>query len=161
MCPGIFLILLMKFMYLVACPGGALRAEAPFNFPKIVQNEPIFNWFQPPANTQRTPPPSHLKQSPGHAGDINSIVCIFCSVKGCSIVIVPKFSASHFWDDVRRYRATVIQYIGELCRYVLAQPPVWIPMGTFSLFYSVKCIEFYAAGLDDLQVSLNDLCIVE
>ncbi|XP_072039186.1 long-chain fatty acid transport protein 2-like [Amphiura filiformis] len=41
---------------------------------------------------------------------------------GCSVVIAPKFSASRYWDDVRRYRATVVQYIGELCRYLLAQP---------------------------------------
>ncbi|XP_072038636.1 long-chain fatty acid transport protein 2-like [Amphiura filiformis] len=42
---------------------------------------------------------------------------------GCTVAIAPKFSASHYWDDVRRYRATVVQYIGELCRYLLAQPP--------------------------------------
>ncbi|XP_055949043.1 long-chain fatty acid transport protein 1-like isoform X2 [Argiope bruennichi] len=33
-----------------------------------------------------------------------------------------KFSASKFWDDCIKYEATVAQYIGELCRYILAQP---------------------------------------
>ncbi|XP_022106766.1 very long-chain acyl-CoA synthetase-like [Acanthaster planci] len=38
-------------------------------------------------------------------------------------VALTSFSVRKFWDDVRRYRATVIQYIGETCRYLLAQPP--------------------------------------
>ncbi len=41
---------------------------------------------------------------------------------GASLVLVPKFSASRFWDDVRRYQATSFCYIGELCRYLLNQP---------------------------------------
>ncbi|MCA9627102.1 MAG: long-chain-acyl-CoA synthetase [Myxococcales bacterium] len=34
-----------------------------------------------------------------------------------------KFSASQFWDDVRKFGATHFIYIGELCRYLLNQPP--------------------------------------
>ena len=41
---------------------------------------------------------------------------------GASLVLVPKFSASRFWDDVRRYQVTSFCYIGELCRYLLNQP---------------------------------------
>lgn len=33
-----------------------------------------------------------------------------------------KFSASQFWDDCRKYNATVIQYIGELLRYLCNTP---------------------------------------
>ena len=33
------------------------------------------------------------------------------------------FSASAFWDDVHRYQATAILYIGELCRYLVNSPP--------------------------------------
>ena len=33
------------------------------------------------------------------------------------------FSASAFWDDVHRYDATAILYIGELCRYLVNSPP--------------------------------------
>lgn len=40
-----------------------------------------------------------------------------------TLVIRRKFSASSFWDDIRRHRVTGFQYIGELCRYLLAQPP--------------------------------------
>lgn len=42
---------------------------------------------------------------------------------GCSVVLTKKFSARGFWDDCRKYDATVIQYIGEICRYLVAQPP--------------------------------------
>lgn len=35
-----------------------------------------------------------------------------------------KFSAGQFWDDCRAEGVTVFQYIGELCRYLVNQPPV-------------------------------------
>lgn len=42
--------------------------------------------------------------------------------QGSTMVLRKKFSASHFWSDCRKYNVTVIQYIGEILRYVLAQP---------------------------------------
>jgi fatty-acyl-CoA synthase len=42
---------------------------------------------------------------------------------GASIVLRRKFSASAFWDDVVDQGVTSIIYIGELCRYLLNQPP--------------------------------------
>jgi acyl-CoA synthetase (AMP-forming)/AMP-acid ligase II len=42
---------------------------------------------------------------------------------GCALALDRKFSATRFWDRVRHYDATVFIYIGELCRYLLAQPP--------------------------------------
>ena len=36
--------------------------------------------------------------------------------------IAPRFSASRFWDDVARWDCTAFQYIGELCRYLVAAP---------------------------------------
>ena len=41
---------------------------------------------------------------------------------GASMAIGRKFSASGFWDEIRTYDATAFVYIGELCRYLLAQP---------------------------------------
>ncbi|KAL3866070.1 hypothetical protein ACJMK2_043409 [Sinanodonta woodiana] len=41
---------------------------------------------------------------------------------GATMVIRDKFSASHFWEDCRRHKVTVIQYIGEICRYLVARP---------------------------------------
>ncbi|MBS0470197.1 MAG: long-chain-acyl-CoA synthetase [Proteobacteria bacterium] len=42
---------------------------------------------------------------------------------GGSVILKRKFSAHEFWGDVHRYRATMFQYIGELCRYLLNTPP--------------------------------------
>ncbi|HXK22305.1 MAG TPA: long-chain-acyl-CoA synthetase [Myxococcota bacterium] len=42
---------------------------------------------------------------------------------GAAMALRRRFSATRFWDDVRRHRATCFQYIGELCRYLLQQPP--------------------------------------
>jgi fatty-acyl-CoA synthase len=39
------------------------------------------------------------------------------------IAIRRSFSASAFWSDVQRYRATAMLYIGELCRYLVNSPP--------------------------------------
>lgn len=41
---------------------------------------------------------------------------------GGTLAIARKFSASRFWDDIRKFEATAFCYIGELCRYLLAQP---------------------------------------
>ncbi|KAF3687397.1 Long-chain fatty acid transport protein 1 [Channa argus] len=45
-----------------------------------------------------------------------------CLLFGLTVVIKKKFSASRFWDDCVKHNCTVIQYIGEICRYLLAQP---------------------------------------
>ncbi len=42
---------------------------------------------------------------------------------GSAIAIRRKFSASEFWHDIRKYRATCFGYVGELCRYLLNQQP--------------------------------------
>jgi fatty-acyl-CoA synthase len=44
-------------------------------------------------------------------------------VAGGSVVVREKFSAREFWDDVVRWDCTIIQYIGELCRYLVHSPP--------------------------------------
>ncbi|XP_067825962.1 long-chain fatty acid transport protein 4 [Heptranchias perlo] len=46
-----------------------------------------------------------------------------CLLHGLTVVIRRKFSASRFWDDCVKYRCTIVQYIGEICRYLLSQPP--------------------------------------
>ncbi|WP_460156133.1 long-chain-acyl-CoA synthetase [Pseudomonas sp. S2_H10] len=51
-------------------------------------------------------------------------VCWGSAVSGASgFAIRRKFSASRFWHDVRKYRATTIGYVGELCRYLVDQAP--------------------------------------
>jgi fatty-acyl-CoA synthase len=84
-------------------------------------------------------------------------------VNGGACVIAPKFSASRFWDDVARFDCTSFQYIGELCRYLVAAPtnirergaklrlalgnglaaPVWADFS--ARFPKVRVMEFYAS----------------
>jgi hypothetical protein len=33
-------------------------------------------------------------------------------LRGCTLIVKPKFSVRSFWPDVSRSRATVVQYIG-------------------------------------------------
>jgi len=42
---------------------------------------------------------------------------------GGAVALRRKFSTTHFWEDCVRYKATLFQYIGELCRYLLNAPP--------------------------------------
>ena len=44
-------------------------------------------------------------------------------VGGARLALAPKFSTSTFWNDVHRYGATIVIYIGELCRYLVNAPP--------------------------------------
>jgi fatty-acyl-CoA synthase len=44
-------------------------------------------------------------------------------VHGGSVVIAEHFSARGFWDDIAHWNCTAFQYIGELCRYLVAAPP--------------------------------------
>ncbi|XP_030578088.1 very long-chain acyl-CoA synthetase-like [Archocentrus centrarchus] len=41
---------------------------------------------------------------------------------GSTIILKRKFSASQFWDDCRKYNVTVVQYIGEVMRYLCCTP---------------------------------------
>ncbi|XP_027388685.1 long-chain fatty acid transport protein 3 isoform X2 [Bos indicus x Bos taurus] len=46
-----------------------------------------------------------------------------CLGIGATVVLKSKFSAGQFWEDCQQHRVTVFQYIGELCRYLVNQPP--------------------------------------
>ena len=45
------------------------------------------------------------------------------TVNGGGMVIAERFSAHGFWDDIAHWNCTAFQYIGELCRYLVAAPP--------------------------------------
>ena len=83
---------------------------------------------------------------------------------GATLALGKTFSASRFWDEVIRMRATAFIYIGELCRYLLNQPPkptdrahkVRVIVGNglrpeiwqeFTTRFGIKrVVEFYAAS---------------
>lgn len=46
-----------------------------------------------------------------------------CATTGATLALRTKFSASAFWTDLVKFRATHFLYIGECCRYLLNQPP--------------------------------------
>lgn len=51
------------------------------------------------------------------------VVCWSAVIAGRgAIAIRRRFSASEFWLDASRFKATAIGYVGELCRYLLDQP---------------------------------------
>jgi len=84
-------------------------------------------------------------------------------VRGGSVLIRERFSASRFWDDVVDGQCTIFQYIGELCRFLVRSEPhpretehrlrlccgnglrgdVW--EGFQRRFYIPRILEFYAA----------------
>ncbi|WP_300544738.1 long-chain-acyl-CoA synthetase [Maricaulis sp.] len=41
---------------------------------------------------------------------------------GGALIIRPRFSASNFWSDARRFKATMFMYVGELCRFLINSP---------------------------------------
>ncbi len=55
----------------------------------------------------------------------NALVVAWSSAAstGAAIALRRKFSVTSFWDDIRRFDATAFIYIGELCRYLMNQPP--------------------------------------
>ncbi|OLT75410.1 long-chain-acyl-CoA synthetase [Mycobacteroides chelonae] len=83
---------------------------------------------------------------------------------GATLAIGKSFSVSRFWDEVIASRATAFIYIGELCRYLLNQPPkptdrqhkvrviigngLWPELwGEFTHRFGIKRVcEFYSAS---------------
>ena len=60
---------------------------------------------------------------PLYHGAAGMVVVSSALAQGGAIALSRRFSASRFWDDVRRDGVTGCQYIGEICRYLLNQPP--------------------------------------
>ncbi|MDA0796575.1 MAG: long-chain-acyl-CoA synthetase [Proteobacteria bacterium] len=52
-------------------------------------------------------------------------ICGVCSAlhSGSSMFLRRKFSASSFWPEIQKYQCTIFFYVGELCRYLVTQPP--------------------------------------
>lgn len=44
-------------------------------------------------------------------------------VAGASMALAEKFSASRFWDDIRKYKATSFSLIGAMLHFLYKQPP--------------------------------------
>ncbi len=53
--------------------------------------------------------------------------CLAMLRSGGATALGRRFSTKTFWSDVRRHDATMIQYVGETCRYLLVAPPEFDP----------------------------------
>ena len=42
---------------------------------------------------------------------------------GAATALRRKLSISQFWEDIKKFNATAFTYVGEVCRYLLNQPP--------------------------------------
>ncbi|KAG5985445.1 hypothetical protein E4U55_000007 [Claviceps digitariae] len=73
----------------------------------------------------------------------------FCStiLAGSTQAIGRKFSTSAFWNEVRESNATIIQYVGETLRYLLAAPPQHDPVTGESLDKVHKVTTAFGNGL--------------
>ncbi|MFQ5666180.1 MAG: long-chain-acyl-CoA synthetase [Candidatus Binatia bacterium] len=60
---------------------------------------------------------------PLYHGESNFVGFSVAVRSGAAFASRRRFSASAFLDDVRRHGATAFVYVGELCRYLLRQPP--------------------------------------
>jgi fatty-acyl-CoA synthase len=60
---------------------------------------------------------------PLHHGESNLIGFSVAVRSGATLTSRRRFSANEFLPDVRRYGATMFVYAGELCRYLMQQPP--------------------------------------
>lgn len=84
-------------------------------------------------------------------------------VNGATVVLRNKFSASSFWKDCIKYKCTAFIYVGEICRFLVNQPPSDLDRrhsirkaignglreNVWKVFYdrfNINCIEFYAAS---------------
>lgn len=55
-----------------------------------------------------------------HSAANLGVMALFAT--GCAMISRPKFSATNHFAECGKYKATVMQYIGELCRYLLSNP---------------------------------------
>ncbi|RYE85810.1 MAG: hypothetical protein EOO75_16520 [Myxococcales bacterium] len=50
------------------------------------------------------------------------VACGSALAGGARLALAPRFSPASFWEDTRRYGATIAFYVGEICRYLVNAP---------------------------------------
>lgn len=95
-----------------------------------------------------------------------------CIGVGATVVLSRKFSHKRFWPEVHSSKATHIQYVGELCRYLVNAPPSKLDKGhrvriawgngmrpdvweVFRERFGIEIIDELYAGTDSLGFSTN------
>ncbi|ETS84687.1 hypothetical protein PFICI_02712 [Pestalotiopsis fici W106-1] len=98
-------------------------------------------------------------------------LCVLpCIGAGATVVLSRKFSHRTFWPEVHSSQANIIQYVGELCRYLVNAPPTPLDKGhnvtiawgngmrpdvweTFRERFGIECINELYAGTDSMGFS--------
>ncbi|KAI0402454.1 fatty-acyl-CoA synthase [Xylaria palmicola] len=101
-----------------------------------------------------------------------ALCTIPCLFTGATLVLSRKFSHSTFWKEVHQSQATHMQYVGELCRYLVNAPPSPLDRGhkvrmawgngmrtdvweRFRERFGIECInELYGAS-DGMSITMN------
>lgn len=103
-------------------------------------------------------------------GNAQTLSTMPALISGARMVLAKRFSASRFWDDVRRYRCTEFNYIGGILPILLkaesspndADNPLRVLVGagadrntfeTFEKRFDVKLVEGY--GMSEIGTPLN------
>jgi crotonobetaine/carnitine-CoA ligase len=50
-------------------------------------------------------------------------MCVLALLEPVKLAIVPRFSASRFWEQIRKYQVTKLHYLGGILDILLKQPP--------------------------------------
>jgi acyl-CoA synthetase (AMP-forming)/AMP-acid ligase II len=94
-------------------------------------------------------------------------------IEGACVVLRKKFSASNFWKECIQYNCTSFIYVGEICRFLVNQPPsaldrqhtIRLAFGNgmrrnvwedFNQRFGIKCVEFYA-GIYERNAKINSI----
>ena len=89
-----------------------------------ISHQRVLNWSYWFAGMMNTGPGDRMYDCLPMYHSVGGIVAVGALlVHGGSVLIREKFSARAFWDDIRRFDCTLVQYIGELCRYLVQAPP--------------------------------------
>ena len=83
----------------------------------------LMQWSQWFAGMMDTGPEDRMYNCLPMYHSVGGVVAIGATLaNGGAVVLRERFSASRFWNDIVESRATIFQYIGELCRYLVNSP---------------------------------------
>ena len=104
-------------------PALLIYTSGTTGFPKAahVSHRRLMNWTHWFAGMTGAGPDDRLYNCLPMYHSVGGVVaCGAALLNGGAVIVREKFSASAFWCDVAESGATIFQYIGELCRYLLA-----------------------------------------
>lgn len=105
-------------------PALLIYTSGTTGFPKAarVSHRRVMNWTHWFAGMTGAGPDDRLYNCLPMYHSVGGVVaCGAVLLNGGAVIVREKFSARAFWDDVAASGATLFQYIGELCRYLMAQ----------------------------------------